>query len=229
MTPGRWQPAQPHAGHRVFQKIAASWRAARRTRGAGRPTWERRPPARPARRPPGWSVPGRREGEDLSTDLVGDGPLDSRVTASGATVRIWRSVLVTWWRTTHRHPSQRGQHTPDHDQHDNDDGAPLLPRHRPGASHAALVAVRPECSFMASPSLASGSASSPRSGDSMTEPRQRAAARGRPGNSLAFRMDAAASRPSAASAAGVGERWMRLSLEHADLDGDANPSRPART
>jgi hypothetical protein len=43
---------------------------------------------------------------------------------------------------------------------------------------------------------------------------------------LALRVGAASS-PGAASAAGVGERWMLLSLVHADLVGDADPSRPA--
>ncbi|HEV2921204.1 MAG TPA: hypothetical protein VG673_18475 [Actinomycetota bacterium] len=48
-------------------------------------------------------------------------------------------------------------------------------------------------------------------------------------NGLAPRMGAAASSPGSASAASAGKRWMLLSLEHPDLDGDSYPSRPAGT
>jgi hypothetical protein len=79
-------------------------------------------------------------GEDLGGDLVGDGGLDGRVSGQRghrADIPVGVGDLVAG---PDRHPGQRRQHTPDHDQQDSDDCAPTLPWHRTGAGHPAFVA-----------------------------------------------------------------------------------------
>ena len=79
-------------------------------------------------------------GEDLGGDLIGDRPLDGRVAGQRghrADIPVGVGDLVAG---PHRHPGQRRQHTPNHDQHDSHDRAPTLPPRRPGAGHAGLVA-----------------------------------------------------------------------------------------
>jgi hypothetical protein len=80
--------------------------------------------------------------EHLGGDLVGDRLLDGRVAGQRghrADIAVGVGHLVAG---PHHHPSQRGQHTANHDQHHGQNGAPALPRHRSGAGHAALVAGR---------------------------------------------------------------------------------------
>ena len=82
-------------------------------------------------------------GEDLGGDLVGDGGLDGRVggqRSDRADIAVGVGDLVAG---PDRHPSQRRQHTADHDQHHGHDGAPTLPRNWTRAGHAALVPARP--------------------------------------------------------------------------------------
>jgi hypothetical protein len=118
-------------------------------------------------------------GEDLGGDLVGDGLLDGRVSGQGghrADIAVGVGDLVAG---PHRHPGQRRQHTPNHDQQNSHDRAPPLPPRRPGAGHARLVAGHAGALVHGVTLPGSGASASPAVGDSRNEPSETAAAMSR--------------------------------------------------